>query len=150
MKKIFFVALALFMAATLFGQNAKATGLTDSDVVSFCKNFKKIDSDFKKLGLSLQDKEGLYIGVDAEKKAKEVLNKNGISGDNSVDKLRAIAYGYVVERYDEAMAADPETAKMLKSLGQADPMAEVRGMVADSDKKAVSKHLDKLKKVFDD
>ncbi len=149
MKKILFVCLALFMAAAAFAQSAKATGLTDSDVTSFCKNFKKIKSDFDKLGLDLEDKEGIAYAVDGKEAVLGVLNKNGISGSNAIEKLKALAYGYAVECYDDALANDPETAAMVKSMG-IDPIAETRKLVADADKKVVGKHLPELKKVFDD
>ncbi len=149
MKKILFVCLALFMAAAAFSQSAKATGLTDSDVTSFCKNFKKLESDFKKLGLDLEDREGVVAAVQADKKVIEVLNKNGITGGNAVDKLKALGYGYAVECYDDTLAKDPETAAMVKNLG-IDPIAEARKLVADADKNVVKRHLKELKKVFND
>ena len=149
MKKILFVCLALFMAAAAFAQSAKATGLTDSDVTSFCKNFKKLKSDFDKLGLDLEDKEGIVAALDGESSVLGILNKNGISGSNAIEKLKAIAYGYAVECYDYTVANDPQTAAMVKSLG-IDPIAEARKLVAESDKKVVGKHLTELKKVFGD
>lgn len=147
MKKILFACLALFAAALLFGQ-AKSTGLTDSDVQAFCKNFKKIESDFKNYDVELSDAQALAYALDADDAVAKVLNKNGIAGANAADKVRAIAYAYVLARYDEEMAADPETAKILKSMGK-DPMAEVRGKVSDADQKVVSRRLQELKKVFD-
>ena len=147
MKKNLLACVALFVGALLFGQ-AKSTGLTDSDVQAFCKNFKKIESDFRNYGADLSDAQALAYALDADDAVARVLNKNGISGANAVDKVRAIAYGYVIARYDEEMSADPETAKILKSLGQ-DPLAEVRGKVSDADQKVAARHLKELKKVFD-
>lgn len=147
MKKFLLACLALFAAALLFGQ-AKSTGLTDSDVQAFCKNFKKIESDFDNYGMELSDAQALAYALGADDAVTRVLNKNGISGANAVDKVRAIAYAYVIARFEEEMAADPDAAKMLKALGQ-DPLAEVRGKVSDADQKVAARHLKELKKVFD-
>lgn len=148
MKKFLFAFVALFAAALLFGQ-AKSTGLTDSDVQAFCKNFKKIDSDFKRFDVEMSDAQALAYSLDADEAVAKVLNKNGISGANAVEKVRAIAYGYVIARFDEEMAADPEAAKMLKSMGQ-DPLAEVRGKVSAADQKVAARHMKELQKVFDE
>ncbi|MBR5095652.1 MAG: hypothetical protein IK094_00925 [Treponema sp.] len=147
MKKILLACVALFAAALLFGQ-AKSTGLTDSDVQAFCKNFKKIESDFRNYDVDLSDAQALAYALDADTAAAKVLNKNGISGANAVDKVKAIAYGYVIARFEEEMAADPEAAKMLKALGQ-DPLAEVRGKVSDADQKVAARYTQELKKVFE-
>ena len=147
MKKFLLACIAFFAAALLFGQ-AKSTGLTDSDVQAFCKNFKKIESDFANYGMELSDAQALAYALDADDAVTRILNKNGISGANAEDKLRAIAYAYVLARFDEEMAADPEAAKVLKNMGQ-DPMAEVRANVSDADQKVVARRLQELKKVFD-
>lgn len=149
MKKLLFACLAFFMAAAAFSQSAKTTGVTDSDVTSFCKNFKKMEADFKKFDVDTSDAQAMAMALGADKSVEQILNKNGISGSNAVDKLRAIAYGYVIARYDEAMAADPEAAALIKSMGR-DPMAEARTQISDADQKVVGRHLQELKKVFDD
>ena len=149
MKKILLVCLALFVGTLAFAQSAASTGLTDSDVQTFCKNYNKMRADFEKLGADMSDAQALALAVSGNLDAAKILNKYGISGSNSVQKLCAIAYGYAVERCEEELAADPETARLLKSMGQ-DPAATIRSLVADSDVKVVKRHLSELKKVFDE
>lgn len=147
MKKILFAFVALFVGALLFGQ-AKSTGLTDSDVQAFCKNFKKIESDFDNYGMELSDAQALAYALGADDAVTRVLNKNGISGANAVEKVRAIAYGYIIARFEQEMAADPEAAKILKSMGQ-DPIAEIRANVSAADQKVAARYLQQLNEVFD-
>ena len=149
MKKILFVCLALFVGTLAFAQSAASTGLTDSDVQTFCNNFNKMKADLEKLGADLSDAQALAFALSGNADASKVLNKYGISGSNSVQKLCAIAYGYAVERCEEELANDPETARMLKNMGQ-DPLANIRPLVADSDVKVVKRHLSELKKIFDE
>ena len=108
-----------------------------------------MEADFKKFDVDTSDAQAMAMAIGADKSVEQILNKNGISGSNAVDKLRAIAYGYVIARYDEAMAADPEAAALIKSMGR-DPMAEARTQISDADQKVVGRHLQELKKVFDD
>ena len=147
MKKILLACVALFVGAFLFGQ-AKSTGLTDSDVQAFCKNFKKIESDFDNYGMELSDAQALAYALGADDAVTRVLNKNGISGANAVEKVRAIAYGYIIARFEQEMAADPEAAKILKSMGQ-DPIAEIRANVSAADQKVAARYLQQLNEVFD-
>lgn len=149
MKKFLFVCLALFVGALAFAQNAASTGLTDSDVQTFCKNFNKMKADLEKFGADVSDAQALAFAISGNADVTKILNKYGISGSNSVQKLCAIAYGYAVERCEEELAADPETARMLKSMGQ-DPVATIRSLVSDSDVKVVKRHLSELKKIFDE
>ena len=149
MKKLVSIFAALFLCAFVFAQNAKSTGLTDSDVQAFCKNYSKIYTDVEKTGMNLTDPSSLSLGASSQAQVTKVLNKNGISGNNAYDKVVAIAYGYTIAKYDETMAADPQSAALLKTLGM-DPMAQYRVMVADADQKVVNKNLAALTKVFED
>ena len=149
MKKLISILAALFLCALVFAQNAKSTGLTDSDIQAFCKNYSKIYTDVEKTGMNLTDPGSLALGASAQAQVTKVLNKNGISGNNAYDKVIAIAYGYTIAKYDEAMAADPQSAALLKSFGM-DPMAQYRALVADADQKVINKNLAALTKVFED
>ena len=157
MKKIFVLLLLLCLVFSAFAAEAKSagktagdvksTGLTDSDVKSFCKNFNKIYKELDKLGASLNGKDGLVVSENALKKAESILNKNGVSGKNSVEKVKAIAYGYAIEYYEKELSKDKETAEMVKSLG-IDPVAGIRSMVSAKDRGVVKKYVDDLYKVF--
>lgn len=148
MKKIFCLCLVLSIVMNAFAENAKSAGLIDSDVSSFCKNFSKIKSELDKLGVDVSETESLVVGADVKSKAEKILNKYGISGSNSIEKLYAICYGYAVEYYDATLANNPQAAQMIKSMGKY-PMAEFRKLVADSDRAVVKKYLTELTKVFD-
>ena len=149
MKKFISIIAAVFICACVFAQNAKSTGLTDSDVQSFCKNYNKIYTELEKVGVVVTDTESLVLSASAQVTVNKVLNKYGVSGNNAYDKVVAIAYGYAVGKYDETLAADPQTAALMKTFGM-DPMAQIRSMVAESDQKVVDKNMAALTKVFDE
>lgn len=149
MKKFISIIAAIFICACVFAQTAKSTGLTDSDVQSFCKNYNKIYAELEKVGVVVTDTESLVLSASAQVTVNKVLNKYGVSGNNAYDKVVAIAYGYAVGKYDETLAADPQTAALMKSFGM-DPMAQIRSMVAESDQKVVNKNMPALTKVFDE
>ena len=142
------MCLMIALATGAFAQSAPSAGLTDSDVTSFSKNFGKIRAELEKLGIDVQDTDSVSDAKNAEAKVNSILNKNGISGNNPVNKLKAIAFGYAVEKYEATLAEDPQSAQIIKSMG-IDPIADVRKEVAPEDCKVVKKHLDELQKAFD-
>ena len=149
MKKIIIVCLMAVIATAAFAQSEPSAGLTDSDVTSFSKNFGTIKAELEKLGIDVQDTDSVADAKSAEAKVNSILNKNGISGSNPVNKLKAIAFGYAVEKYEATMAEDPQAAQIIKSMG-VDPIADVRKEVAPEDCKVVKKHLNELQKAFDE
>lgn len=148
MKKFFSIITTIFVCTFMFAQSAKSTGLTDSDVKSFCQNYNTINSELADAGVVITDTDSLVLEASAQAKVTKVLNKLGISGNNAYDKVAAITYGYNVAKYDEVAAADPKSAALLKSLGM-DPIAEFRSKVADSDQKVINKNLAALTEVFE-
>ena len=149
MKKFIIVCLMTLLTIAVFAQNAPSAGLTDSDVTSFSKNFGTIKTELEKLGIDVQDTDSVVEAKSAEAKVNSILNKNGISGNNPVNKLKAIAFGYAVEQYEATMAEDPQAAQIMRSMG-IDPIADVRKEVAPEDCKVVKKHLNELQKAFDE
>ena len=147
MKKLLVLMTFLGLAFSLFAQDAKATGLSDKDVDAFCKNYQSIYNAMDKLGIDMQNPSSIMEAEAAGSSASKTLNKYGISGKNSFDKLKAICYGYAVNYYDATFSSDPRTALLLKKLGK-DPMAEVRNKVAEADLNIVQKHMDSLTSVF--
>lgn len=147
MKKLLVLITLLGLTFSLFAQEAKATGLTDKDVDSFCKNYERIYVEMDKLGIDMQNPSSIMEAEAAGSSVSKTLNKYGITGKNSFDKLKAICYGYAVNFYDATFASDPQTALLLKKLGK-DPMAEVRNKVAENDLNIVQKHMDSLTSVF--
>ena len=149
MKKIFVILLVLTVSFSAFAQSAASTGLTDSDVKSFCKNFSTIKAELEKLGVDVQDTDSLAGAESAKAKALSILNKNGVSGNNAFEKVKAIGFGYAIESYEATLSADPQAAKMIQSMG-VDPIADVRTQVAPNDLKVVKNHLPELQKAFEE
>ena len=149
MKKFIPIFAVAFICTCLFAQTAKSTGLTDSDVQGFCKYYSQIYTEMDNAGVNLADTGSFNLGTSAKSKVNKVLNKYGISGNNAYDKVVAIAYAYTVQKYDQTVASDPQTAALMKSFGM-DPMAELRNMVSDADAKVVKKNYAQLDKIFND
>ena len=149
MKKIILLFTILTLTFAVFAQDAKPTGLTDKDLQAFCKNYEKIYSEMDNLGIDMQNPQSVMEAGEADSKASKVLNKYGISGKNSFEKVKAICYGYAVEYYDSNIVSDPQTALLLKKLGK-DPMAEIRSKVAEEDQALINNHLPELTAVFTD
>ena len=149
MKKLLVLITLLGLTFSLFAQEAKATGLTDKDVDAFCKNYESIYVEMDKLGIDMQDPNSVMQAEAADSQASKILNKQGISGKNSFEKVKVICYGYAVEYYDSTFASDPQTALLLKKLGR-DPMAEIRSKVAEEDQAVIKNHMTELTAVFTD
>lgn len=147
MKKIIAVLLVICVFATVFGATAKSTGLTESDVKSFCKNFSTIYKELDKLGVNVKNADKLSLDDKVVKEAGNILNKSGISGKNAVEKLKSIVYGYAVSYYDDALSKDKTTADALKKSG-IDMVSNIRNLVSDKDKAVVQKHLSELTTVL--
>ncbi len=102
MKKFTAFLMSTLMAFMLFAQanseSVPSVGIKDSDVKSFIKNFDKIEKDFEKLSIQMDASTSVSQGEVAN--AEKILEKNGISGPNSILKFQAIAYAsayYVTE-----------------------------------------------------
>jgi hypothetical protein len=149
MKKLLVLMTFLGLTFSLFAQEAKATGLTDKDVEAFCKNYESIYVEMDKLGIDMQDPKSVMQAETADSQATKILNKKGISGKNSFEKVKVICYGYAVEYYDSNVASNPQTALLLKKLGR-DPMAEIRSKVAEADQAVIKNHMPELTAVFTD
>ena len=149
MKKLLVLMTFLSLTFSLFAQEAQATGLTDKDVDAFCKNYESIYVEMDKLGIDMQDPKSVMQAESADSKASKILNKQGISGKNSFEKVKVICYGYAVEYYDSNVASNPQTALLLKKLGR-DPMAEIRSKVAEADQAVIKNHMPELTAVFTD
>ena len=149
MKKLFVILLVFTVSFSAFAQSAASTGLTDSDVKSFCKNFSTIKAELDKLGVDVQDTDSLAGAESAKAKALSILNKNGVSGNNAFEKVKAIGFGYAIESYETSLATDPQAAKMIQSMG-IDPIANIRTKVAPNDLKVVKNHLPELQKAFEE
>ena len=147
MKKIFILLIAATMSFSLFAQNTKSTGLSDSDIKMFCKNFNSIYTELEKVGINLEDTSTFMNNEVNKANATKVLNKNGISGKNAYDKVEAIAYCYAVETYDLTLENDPKAAALAKKLNM-DPVKEVRTQINEADAEVVHNNYEKLDAVY--
>ena len=126
-KKIVFASLFIALTVSLFAEPA-STGLTDSDVKNWAKNLNTIVKELQALGVWTNDS----INASAKQKnaVDAVLQKNGISGANCIDKFGMISSCAAV--VIAASELDAQSAALLKAMGM-DPMAEFKKNVNSKD-----------------
>jgi len=115
-------------AVGLYAQNAGSTGLTDSDVKNWARNYESIQKEFKKIGLDADD----AASISAKKKPQvdAILQKNGISGSNCIEKLAMIQQCAALLMAEEEL--DEQSKAMMKSMG-IDPLAQLKTNVSAKD-----------------
>ena len=128
MKKIFSLVVSLLMAFSLYAQNVKSVGLSDSDVKNWAKNLNPIVKELQAIGVWTNDS----INASANQKSKvyDVLNKYGISGSNCIEKFGVISECAVV--VVAASELDAQSAALLKAMGM-DPLAELKKNINSKD-----------------
>ena len=128
MKKIFSLVVSLLMVFSLYAQNVKSVGLSDSDVKNWAKNLNPIVKELQALGVWTNDS----INASANQKSKidGVLNKYGISGSNCIEKFGVISECAVV--VVAASELDAQSAALLKAMGM-DPLAELKKNINSKD-----------------
>lgn len=100
MKRFLSILSILILGSILFAEPA-SVGLTDSDVSNFIKNYSTIQSSVNSKTTEAQ--------LDA------ILSKNGISGNNRVQKYSIIGQGAALVAAEAEM--DPDSLAMLDALG---------------------------------
>lgn len=128
LSKRFVIFLMCFsLVASLFAEPA-STGLTDSDVKNWAKNLNTIVKELQALGVWTDE----TINATAKQKnaVDAVLQKNGISGANCIDKFGMISSCAAV--VIAASELDAQSAALLKAMGM-DPMAEFKKNVNSKD-----------------
>lgn len=144
MKKFFTALIVLLIGCACFAQNAHKTGLTDSDVQNFAKNYSKIEKELDKLGNWKADSK---VTVKDIAKADAILEGYGISGPDRFNKARMICLCYGLALAEEEMGGlDAETLAALEAMGRKDPLADLRTMTNADDYKVVQRNLKILKK----
>lgn len=126
MKKIISLLLILFAMNMLFAEPA-SVGLTDSDVSNFARNFNSIQ---KELNSASSDEDIIAI-----------LNKNGISGKNNVEKYQTIILGTTIVNVEANM--DSDTIAMYKKLG-VDPLQSYTSQINSNDLSVIRKYSKQL------
>ena len=104
MKKLIAFVAALFVSAILFAQNVPSVNLKDSDVKNWAKNCVSIQKELDKLGIDddYTYSEAIAGIADMEK----VLEKNGISGPNPINKYATIMQCAAVLKAEKEIASD--------------------------------------------
>lgn len=144
MKKLVSLLVVLFIGCFCFAQNAPKTGLTDSDVQNFAKNYSKIEKELDKLGKWKADSQ---VTVKDIAKADAILEGYGISSPDRFSKARMICLCYGLALAEEEMGGlDAETLAVLEAMGKKDPLEDLRTMTNADDYKVVQKNLKVLKK----
>lgn len=100
MKKLLLILLVLISGGLLFAEPA-AVGITDSDVSNFVKNYSSIQKSVN--------------SNTTETQLDTILEKNGISGNNRVEKYSILVQGMTIVVAESEMDAD--SLAMLESLG---------------------------------
>ena len=91
MKKLFTIFAILFVASTVFAQTANfKTGITDSDVKAFVKNYDAISAKAKEHGQAYSENK---LDPNAYKDMEETFIKCGISSPKAVEKVTVITAG---------------------------------------------------------
>lgn len=126
MKKIISLLLILFLMNMLFAEPA-SVGLIDSDVSNFARNYNAIQ---KELNSASSDEDII-----------SVLNKNGISGKNNVEKYQTIILGTTIVNMEANM--DQESLAMYKKLG-VDPLQAYTSQINSNDLSVIRKYSKQL------
>lgn len=142
MKKIFVLVLTVFMAVSVFAQNAKSTGLTDKDVQNIAKHINSINEDMEKAFGDAEDAGYLEVKADYAK-AEKILSKYGITGANSVEK-----YAMVVRCVALLTIEKSGVMEMYKAMGM-DPMAAQMPYISQKDYEVVDRNWAVISKALD-
>lgn len=127
-KKIVLFTLCFSLAFVLFAE-PKSTGITDSDVKNYAKNFDSIQKELDKLGV-LTDDNGIQATAKQKADIDKILQKYGITGANCIEKFGMISACATVLVGESEI--DAESAAMMKSFGM-DPLAELKKYVNSKD-----------------
>ena len=120
-KKLVLFTVCFSLAVVLFAE-PKSTGITDSDAKNYAKNFNTIQKELDKLGITVDDS-GINVSAKQKADVDKILQKNGISGSNCIEKFGMISACVAVLVAESEL--DAESAALLKSFGM-DPLAELK------------------------
>ena len=145
MKKLIAFVAALFVSAILFAQNVPSVNLKDSDVKNWAKNCVSIQKELDKLGI---DDDYTYSEAIAGKADMEkVLEKNGISGPNPINKYATIMQCAAVLKAESEL--DEDSIAMMK-LMKIDPIGDLKKNINPKDYDVVSSNSKAVLKAVDD
>lgn len=145
MKKSFSLLISLLMVLSLYAQNAKSVGLSDSDVKNWAKNCVSIQKEFEKLGIDADDT--FSAAMNEKEKAEKILQKYGISNPNSIDKYAIILQSAAVLKTESEL---DEQSKAMMKLMKVDPLGELKKNINSKDYNVVASNSKAVLKAVDE
>lgn len=145
MKKIFLALISLIMAFSLYAQNVKSVGLTDSDVKNWAKNCVSIQKEFEKIGIDTND--SFTVAVSEKQKAESILQKYGISNPNSIEKYSMILQCAAILKAESEL---DEQSKAMMKLMKVDPLGDLKKNINSKDYNVVASNSKAVLKAVDE
>ena len=145
MKKIFSLVVSLLMVFSLYAQNVKSVGLTDSDVKNWAKNCVSIQKEFEKIGIDTND--SFTVAVSEKQKAESILQKYGISSPNSIEKFSIILQSAVILKAESEL---DEQSKAMMKLMKVDPLGDLKKNINSKDYNVVASNSKTVLKAVDE
>ncbi len=145
MKKIFSLVVSLLMVFSLYAQNVKSVGLTDSDVKNWAKNCVSIQKEFEKIGIDTND--SFTVAVSEKQKAESILQKYGISNPNSIEKYSMILQCAAILKAESEL---DEQSKAMMKLMKVDPLGDLKKNINSKDYNVVASNSKAVLKAVDE
>ena len=145
MKKIFLALISLIMAFSLYAQNSKPVGLSDSDVENWAKNCVSIQKEFEKIGIDTND--SFTVAVSEKQKAESILQKYGISNPNSIEKYSMILQCAAILKAESEL---DEQSKAMMKLMKVDPLGDLKKNINSKDYNVVASNSKTVLKAVDE
>ena len=145
MKKIFSLVVSLLMVFSLYAQNVKSVGLTDSDVKNWAKNCVSIQKEFEKIGIDTND--SFTVAVSEKQKAESILQKYGISSPNSIEKYSMILQCAAILKAESEL---DEQSKAMMKLMKVDPLGDLKKNINSKDYNVVASNSKAVLKAVDE
>ena len=145
MKKFFLLLVSLTMVFSLYAQNAKSVGLSDSDVKNWAKNSVSIQKEFEKIGIDTKD--SFTVATNEKQTAESILQKYGISSPNSIEKYSIILQSAVILKAESEL---DEQSKAMMKLMKVDPLGDLKKNINSKDYNVVASNSKAVLKAFSD
>lgn len=145
MKKIFLALISLIMAFSMYAQNSKPVGLSDSDVKNWAKNCVSIQKEFEKIGIDTND--SFTVAVSEKQKAESILQKYGISNPNSIEKYSMILQCAAILKAESEL---DEQSKAMMKLMKVDPLGDLKKNINSKDYNVVASNSKAVLKAVDE
>ena len=149
MKKMLSKFVILLASMMIFAQSGKFIGILEEDVENWIENFNDIQKEFKKKGIdSAFDFEQIpNISQNDRAKLEQVLNANGITGSNCIEKYVIITHCAIILASDSLM--DEESKENMKAMG-IDPLEELENEINPQDYEVIYENYDDIIEVINE